>query len=56
MRVKISSGALLQIGFDYWRDTTVGYGTGGNNHEAGASGWYFSSPAWQEITFSDVPQ
>jgi hypothetical protein len=56
MRVKISSGALLQIGFDYWRDTTVGYGAGGNNHEAGASGWYFSSPAWQEITFSDVPQ
>lgn len=54
MRVRISPGALLQIGFDYWLNTTVGYASGGNNHEAGASDWYFSSPAWQEITFSDI--
>ena len=56
MRVRISPGALLQIGFDYWRDTTVEYGTGGNNHEAGAGDWYRPSPAWQELTFSDVPR
>ena len=54
VRAKISPGALLQVGFDYWRDTAVGYGRGGNNQEAGASDWYFSSPAWQEITFSDA--
>jgi hypothetical protein len=53
-RVKISSGALLQLGFDYWRSATVPYGKGGNNHEAGASGWYFPSPVWQEATFTDI--
>ena len=53
-RVKISSGALLQLGFDYWRSATVPYGAGGNNHEAGASGWYFPSPVWQEATFTDI--
>jgi hypothetical protein len=25
---------------DYWRNPTIGYGSGGNNHEAGASVWY----------------
>ena len=54
MRARISKGALLQIGMDYWRDTTVGYGSGGNNHEAGASGWYFASSDWQEAVFTDV--
>ena len=54
VRARISSGALLQIGLDYWRNSTVGYGTGGNNHEAGASDWYFPSPDWQEATFTDV--
>lgn len=54
VRAKISPGALLQIGMDYWRDTTVGYGAGGNNHEAGASDWYFASPEWQEAVFTDV--
>jgi IPT/TIG domain len=53
-RVKISPGALLQMGMDYWRSPTVPYGAGGNNHEAGASDWYFPSPQWQEVLFSDV--
>lgn len=55
VRVRISRGALLQIGFDYWRDATVEYGTGGNNHEAGASDWYLPSEKWQEAEFSDIP-
>lgn len=54
VRARVSRGALLQVGFDYWRSTTIGYGSGGNNHEAGASGWYFASPDWQEATFSDL--
>jgi hypothetical protein len=53
-RIKISPGALLQIGFDYWRSPTVPYGTGGNNHEAGASNWYFPSDQWQEAMFTDI--
>jgi hypothetical protein len=54
VRVKISSGALLQMGMDYWRDTTVPFGSGGNNHEAGASDWYLPSAEWQEAVFSDI--
>jgi hypothetical protein len=54
IRAKVSNGALLQIGFDYWRDPTVAYGSGGNNHEAGAGDWYFPAPEWQEATFSDI--
>ena len=53
-RVMISPGALLQMGMDYWRSPTIPYGSGGNNHEAGASHWHFSSPQWQEATFTDV--
>jgi IPT/TIG domain len=53
-KVKISTGALLQMGFDYWRSATVPYGSGGNNHEAGASAWYFPSPEWQEATFTNI--
>ncbi|HWY56488.1 MAG TPA: IPT/TIG domain-containing protein [Terriglobales bacterium] len=53
-RVKISPGALLQIGMDYWRTPTIAYGRGGNNHEAGASNWYFPSDQWQEATFTDI--
>ena len=53
-RVKISSGALLQMGMDYWRNATVEYGSGGNNHEAGASNWYFPSERWQEALFTDI--
>ncbi len=54
VRAKISKGALLQVGFDYWRNPTVGYESGGNNHEAGASNWYFPSGEWQEAKFTDV--
>ena len=32
----------------------IPYGPGGNNHEAGASNWYFPSPQWQEVSFTDV--
>jgi hypothetical protein len=53
-RVKISPGALLQMGMDYWRNPTIGYGPGGNNHEAGASNWYFPSNQWQEAVFTDI--
>lgn len=53
-RVRISGGALLQMGMDYWRSPTVPFGSGGNNHEAGASDWYFSSPRWQEVSFTDM--
>ena len=53
-RVRISPGALLQMGMDYWRSPTIPYGAGGNNHEAGASNWYFPSPEWQEATFTDI--
>jgi hypothetical protein len=53
-RVKISSGALLQMGMDYWRNPTVAYGPGGNNREAGASNWYFPSDQWQEAVFTDI--
>ena len=55
VRARISRGALLQVGFDYWRDAKVGYGAGGNNHEAGASDWYFPSQTWQTAEFSDIP-
>ena len=54
VRARISRGALLQVGFDYWRDATVAYGSGGNNHEAGASDWYLPSDQWQEAMFTDV--
>jgi len=50
---KISEGALLQMGMDYWRNSTVPYAPG-NNHEAGASNWYFPSDRWQEAAFTDV--
>jgi hypothetical protein len=51
--VRISEGALLQIGMDYWRNSTVPYAPG-NNHEAGASNWYFPSGRWQEAVFTDI--
>lgn len=54
IRAQISSGALLQVGMDYWRNTTVDYGFGGNNREAGASNWYFPSDQWQQATFTDI--
>ena len=51
--VKISEGALLQMGIDYWRSSSVPYAPG-NNQEAGASNWYFPSDRWQEAVFTDV--
>ena len=53
--MRISPGALLQMGMDYWRDATVPWaGSDGNNHEAGASNWYLPSAEWQEATFTDI--
>jgi hypothetical protein len=54
VRARISQGALLQVGFDYWRDPNTVYGNGGNNREAGASKWYLPSPEWQQAEFSDI--
>jgi IPT/TIG domain-containing protein len=55
VRARISPGALLQVGMDYWRDAKVPWaGSDGNNHEAGASNWYLPSPEWQEATFTDI--
>jgi hypothetical protein len=42
------------MGMDYWRSPTIAYGSGGNNHEAGASNWYFPSEQWQEAVFTDI--
>ena len=56
VRAKVSRGALLQVGMDYWRNPRIGYGSGGNNHEAGASNWYFPSAQWQEAVFTDVQE
>jgi hypothetical protein len=54
-RVRISSGALLQMGMDYWRSPTAPWGGSGvNNHEAGVSNWYFPSEMWQEVSFTNV--
>ena len=53
-QVKISAGALLQVGMDYWRNPSIGFGAGGNNHEAGVSNWYFPSSQWQEAVFTDI--
>jgi hypothetical protein len=54
VRARISKGALLQVGFDYWRNFTIEYGSGGNNHEAGASNWYFPSKELQEAVFNTI--
>ncbi len=51
---RVSTGALLQVGFDYWRDANADYGSGGNNHEAGASEWYLPSEEWQTAEFTDI--
>ena len=54
IRAKISRGALLQVGFDYWRNPSADYGSGGNNQEAGASNWYLPSKRWQDVLFTDI--
>jgi hypothetical protein len=54
-RVRISPGALLQLGMHYWRDATVPWGgSDGINHEAGASNCYLPSQVWQEAVFTDI--
>ena len=54
-RVKISPAALLQMGMDFWRSPTALWaGSGVNNHEAGASNWYFPAAQWQEDSFTDI--
>jgi len=52
-RIRISPGALVQMGMDYWKNPTAEYAPG-NNHEAGASNWYFPSESWQEAEFTDI--
>ncbi len=51
-RVRITGGAGVQAGIDYWKDLTAEYaGPGVNNTEAGASDWYRNSTTeWQTIT------
>jgi len=53
VRARTSHGTRLQIGFDYWRNATIGYSSGGNNYEAGASNWCLPSREWQEAEFTD---
>lgn len=55
VRARISRGALVQIGMDYWRSPAALWaGPDVNNHEAGASDWYFPSEQWQDIVFTDI--
>jgi len=55
-RVRISPGALVQLGMDYWRDRDSLWAPHSqNNHEAGVSRWYFASEQWQEVVFTDIP-
>lgn len=51
--LRVSPGALVQMGMDYWKDPRVEYAPG-NSHEAGASNWYFPSESWQEAVFTDI--
>jgi hypothetical protein len=51
--LRISPGALVQMGMDYWKNSTIEYAPG-NSHEAGASNWYFPSESWQEAVFTDI--
>ena len=53
VHLRISRGALVQIGMDYWKNPMVDYAPG-NSHEAGASNWYFPSKGWQEAVFTDI--
>jgi hypothetical protein len=51
-RVRITGGAGVQAGIDYWKDLTISYaGIDVNNTEAGASDWFGNSTTeWQIIT------
>lgn len=51
-RVRITGGAGVQVGIDYWKDLTAPYaGFDVNNTEAGVSDWHGNNTAeWQIIT------
>jgi hypothetical protein len=51
-RVRVTGGAGVQAGIDYWKDLTADYaGLDVNNTEAGASDWYGNSTLdWQIVT------
>lgn len=51
-RVRVSGGAGVQAGLDYWKDLSAPYaGHNVNNTEAGTSNWYGNSTAeWQVIS------
>jgi hypothetical protein len=51
-RVRISGGAGVQTGIDYWKDLTAPYaGLDVNNTEAGVSDWFGNSTSdWQIIS------
>lgn len=51
-RIRITGGAGVQAGIDYWKDLSSGYnGLDVNNTEAGVSDWYGSSTdGWQIIS------
>ncbi|WP_187293869.1 IPT/TIG domain-containing protein [Gloeobacter kilaueensis] len=51
-RLKITGPVLVQIGADYWINSTASYGgLDVNNHQMGVSNWYFASPDWQDVSF-----
>lgn len=54
VRLRLTGAACVQIGADWWRDMNAWWnGYNVNNKEVGASRWYFASPNWQTITFSN---
>jgi hypothetical protein len=53
VRCRITGSALIQLGIDYWKDTTVEWkGYNVNNTEAGVSDWYFNSNEWATLNFA----
>ncbi|RPH33345.1 MAG: hypothetical protein EHM93_05185 [Bacteroidales bacterium] len=53
VKCKITGSALIQIGIDFWRDSTslwAGYHV--NNIEAGVSNWYYEQGVWHIIAFA----
>lgn len=50
-RVRISGGAMVGAGIDYWRTPDAQWaGTEVNNREAGGTGWYTAWDGWQTIS------
>ncbi len=49
--VRVTGGAMVAAGIDYWRSPTAPYaGYDVNNREAGATGWYTAWDGWQQVT------